>query len=1082
MKPKKNKSDNKKSAKINKQASASAKAKNKTVKTASSKTSKPPTETDYLASTFKYSDDVIIITDAEGKIEYTNPAFEKITGYKQKEILGKNPSLLNSGCLDDSFYLDLWNTIKNGKSWTGRLINKKKDSTLYSGETNIFPVKNKSGKIIKYISIQKDNCGKKSTDEDLLDKNRLLYYMIEAFTYPMYVIDAENGYVIVANNAAKAQNIKEGLHCSKLDYGLIAKSSTRAKRESPLEVIKKTKEPVYMDFSVMDKSGNIIYRELYDYPILDSNGNVTQIIEYVMDITDRKRSQEELIKLSQAVEQSLNIVMITNNKGIIEYVNPKFTEITGYTFQEVVGQKASSLGEIVPEEKNTFWEILGSEGEWRGEFHNRKKNGGHYWEYASIYAIKNSQNTVTHYIKDAVNISKRKQAEDELKLAKEKAEQANRFKSEFLANMSHEIRTPLNSILGFIELLLMTNLDRQQKDYFDTIKDSSRVLLGIIDDILDFSKIESGRLEIDSVKFYLKHEMEPVVDMFAARAYEKNIELLYFIDPALPEYIFGDPLRIKQVLNNLISNAVKFTHEKGKILVEIRLLNTSEEKCRVLFCVSDNGIGISKKKQGKLFHPFFQADSSISRRYGGTGLGLAISSHLVTAMGGELKFESEENEGSKFHFELEFTDFSKIDIFKRDYNFSNLKCFLFIKHNEDKIQLNNIERYLEAFNIAAEAFSSTKELLKLKFRARNIIFLDCIENTYAEINTIKGILPDMPLILIANRMDLDPIKHIIDNTIKVIYKPVYASKIIGAIIELLYNEKQITQTDSPAEIKRKINFNASALVAEDNAINQKLIILLLKQIGIDADLVKNGADAIEKFQSRKYDIILMDINMPFMDGIEASKKIIEIEKSGGIKHTPIIALTAKSMTGDKEEILESGMDAYLSKPISINKLYGALSPFLKNTEFYAESGASTGTSAKNTKQEINLNHSENFKNERSALSENPDNYDLDGTAMELGVSTDFLTNLISQFIANFDNYYESILKSVRDMDFDSIYKESHKIKGTALNLRLKKLAHYFLQMESNAKNKAQFDYIGTLKIIHAEFELLRKEFFNEPEE
>ncbi len=537
-----------------------------------------------------------------------------------------------------------------------------------------------------------------------------------------------------------------------------------------------------------------------------------------------------------------------------------------------------------------------SEGEWRGEFHNRKKNGEYYWEYASIYAIRNSENVIAHYIKDAVNISKRKEVEKELKAAKEKAEQASRFKSEFLANMSHEIRTPLNSILGFIELLLTTELNRQQKDYFDTIKDSSKVLLGIIDDILDFSKIESGRLEIDNIKFYLKHELEPVVDMFMARADEKDIELLYFFDPSLPEYIFGDPLRIKQVLNNLISNAIKFTPERGKILVEIKLLDMTEN-CRISFSVSDSGIGISKQKQEKIFNAFFQADSSISRKYGGTGLGLTISSHLVEAMGGKLKIESNEGEGSKFYFELVFPEFSGVDIFKRDYNFNNLKSFLFIKNKGEKTQLNNIERYLKAFNIESETFSSIDELNKLNFNTKNIIFLDYFSNTRAEIKKIQEILPEIPLILIANRLDNEFIRPIISKTIKVIYKPVYASKIIGAIIEIVYNEKQQTHPEAPEEKKQKIDFNASALVAEDNAVNQKLIVLMLKEIGIEADVAKNGLEVIEKFNNRKYNIILMDINMPLMDGIEATEKIIEIEKLKKLIHTPIIALTAKVNNG-----------------------------------------------------------------------------------------------------------------------------------------------------------------------------------------
>jgi two-component system, sensor histidine kinase and response regulator len=1032
-------------------------------------------EAEYLASIFEQANDIIIITDTEGNIEYVNPHFEKITGYKREEVLGKKPSLLKSGYHTLNFYKKLWDTISGGSNWSGILINRKKNGSLYHEEANIFPIKNSKGKILKFAAIKRDISERKKAEEEIVKQNRLFSNMIDAFTYPVYVIDANKGDIIVANSAAKAQNIKEGQHHNQINYGSKQSAySGKPPKEYPMEIVKKTKEPVYMDFSDVDEHGNHVYRELYGYPIFDTLGNVIQIIEYIIDITDRKRSQEELIKLSQAVEQSLNIVMITNKDGIIEYVNPKFTEITGFEFQEVVGTKASSLGELAPEEKKLFWETLKTEGEWRGEFHNKMKNGESYWEYASIYAIKNSQDVVAHYIKDAVNISKRKEAEEELKAAKEKAEQASRFKSEFLANMSHEIRTPLNSILGFIELLLTTDLDRQQKEYFDTIKDSSKVLLGIIDDILDFSKIESGKLEIDNIKFYLKHELEPVVDMFVTRADEKHIELLYFIDPSLPQYIFGDPLRIKQVLNNLISNAIKFTPERGKILVEIKLMEMSEN-CHILFSVSDNGIGIPREKQNIIFNAFSQADSSISRKYGGTGLGLAISLHLVKAMGGELKIESEVGKGSRFYFELVINDFSGIDIFKRDYNFENLKCFLFMSSKDEKVQLDNIERYLKAFNIEVETFSSFDEITKFHFKTKNIIFLDYLSNTSADIRKIHDLLPEMPLILIANRMDHEFVTPVTGNVIKVIYKPVYASKIIAAILELVYNEKQQSQPEPQPEKKQKINFNATSLVAEDNSINQKLITLMLKEIGIIADLAKDGFEAVEKYKNMKYDIILMDINMPIMDGIEATTKILEIEKSKNLKHTPIIALTAKSIAGDRESILGSGMDDYLSKPISISKLCGALSQYLKadGPDTKAGSGNTLQPQNKITESAKNIMKTENQKSNPSDFNEK---YDLDGIAGELGIDVEFLSNLIIQFITNFDNYFASILKSVRDLEFNSIYSEAHKLKGTASNLRLKKLADYFLQMELNARDNRPFEYSETLSQVKKEFDSLKTQF------
>ncbi len=896
-------------------------------------------------------------------------------------------------------------------------------------------------------------------------QNRLFDNMIvEAFTFPVYVIDARKGEIIIANSAAKACDINEGGKCSRIKYGLLltgklAKKNSLTKenspaKENPLAKVKKTKKPVRMEFTVFDTEGNNVCREVQSYPIFDARGNLIQIIEYITDITSRKKAQEELVKLSQAVEQSFNIVMITDKNGVIEYVNPKFTEITGYTLHEVIGKSVGFLGEKTHEEEKRFSEILRQQGKWRGEFHARKKNGEYYWEYASIYSIKNLQGDITHYIKDAVNISKRMQAEEELKAAKEKAEQANRFKSEFLANMSHEIRTPLNNILGFIELLLLTELNKTQKDYFDTIKDSSKVLLGIIDDILDFSKIENGKLDVDNIKFYLKHELESVVDMFSVRADEKNIELMYFVDPSLPEYVFGDPLRIKQVLNNLISNAIKFTNETGKIFVEIKLLDITGDYCRILFSISDNGIGIPDDKKDKIFDAFFQADSAITREYGGTGLGLAISSQLVKLMGGELRLESQAGIGSKFYFELTFTEFSGVDIFKRDYSFKNLKSFLYVKDKDDRLQLSNIEKYLKAFNIEVENFSTAEEFGELPLDLHNIIFIDYSSNSRDEIKSILQALPDIPVILIVSRLDKGFNAPIAGKITKVIYKPIYASKIIGAIIDILYNNKEQTaNAEKNDEEVRRASFSADALVAEDNAINQKLITLMLKEIGVEAFIVSNGLEVINNFEKKRFDVILMDVNMPVMDGIEATAKILGIEKIKGMKHTPIVALTARTIRGDREILINSGMDDYISKPISINKLYSTLYPFLKNSQ----------NSVRN-----NNKHSESCN--AKAL------YDLNGTANELGVDIEFLKNLVEQFILNFEDYFIIISRSVKEMDFDTICFEAHKLKGTASNLRLKELAAHFSEIETNARKRNKINYKELLDVISNEFKLLKENF------
>ena len=307
--------------------------KSKKSKTVTQVEKRSNTEARHLLSAIEQSNEMVLLADLDGKIEYINPYFEKITGYKRSEIIGKTPGVLKSGFQNQKFYNDLWKTISSGASWNGLFINKKKDGSLYSEEANIFPIKDDEGKIIKYAAFKRDISIRKQVEEHILQQNKFYNNMIEAFTYPVYVIDVKKSEILVANSAARAVNISEGLACKDINY-TTGGSPVFSYKDYPLEKIKKTKKPVQLEYAASDENGNIVYKELYGYPIFDADGNVIQIIEYIIDITDRKKSQEERVKLSQAVEQSLNIVVITDKDNIIEYVNPKFTEITGFNFRK----------------------------------------------------------------------------------------------------------------------------------------------------------------------------------------------------------------------------------------------------------------------------------------------------------------------------------------------------------------------------------------------------------------------------------------------------------------------------------------------------------------------------------------------------------------------------------------------------------------------------------------------------------------------------------------------------------------------------------------------------------------------------
>ncbi|SMC10096.1 ATP-binding protein [Nitratiruptor tergarcus] len=513
--------------------------------------------------------------------------------------------------------------------------------------------------------------------------------------------------------------------------------------------------------------------------------------------------------------------------------------------------------------------------------------------------------------------------------AKEAAEEANKAKSMFLANMSHEIRTPLNGIMGFTELLKNTNLSEEQRDFVNIIEKSSENLLEIINNILDFAKIESNKIELESVVFEPIAEFENAVEVYAPKAAEKNIDLACFVDPKLEKPLKGDPTKIKEVLINLISNAVKFTPKGGEIVVEIRKLGEKDSYAVIQFEVRDTGIGIPKDKKDKIFEAFSQADISVTRKYGGTGLGLTISSEFVKLMGGELKIESEENKGSRFYFTLELEE---IPILQESYKdrFSSLKVAFYAPQDHPKTQNRFIAEYMKFFGVQFLQNSDIKEILAQKER----INFALIDYDFAKDKTINSLVRDkIPVALIAKVTYKKKIEEFTGKIIKNIYEPANFTKLKQLIEYYLQNSKNLQQKTEILASTGAIKFHAKALVAEDNSINQKLIKKTLEDFGLEVDLADNGLEALEKFKTNKYDIVFMDIQMPVKDGVEAMQEIHLYEKEMHLIPTPIIALTAHALKGDRERFMEKGFDEYITKPINRKDIETILKAFLPDKKY-----------------------------------------------------------------------------------------------------------------------------------------------------
>lgn len=513
---------------------------------------------------------------------------------------------------------------------------------------------------------------------------------------------------------------------------------------------------------------------------------------------------------------------------------------------------------------------------------------------------------------------------EKLKNAKQKAEEATEAKSTFLAKMSHEIRTPMNGLYGYMDLLSETELDSQQKEYLETAKESFKILLNLINSILDLSKIEANKIILEHIDFNLHGLFENVASYMAYSAQMKGVNLNLFIEESVPEFACGDPTRIEQIANNLLSNAIKFT-KKGEIKIILSADKLTDENFRLKANFSDTGIGISKENLAEIFESFVQADSSTTRNFGGSGLGLAISNKLANIMGGKIKVDSEKGKGSTFKLKIMLgkcknttDETSKIN---------SKSCIIVMAKESDKTCIDFTEMYLKRLNIESKRISNPCDVIFYDEKDIDFIILDDNkENTQNDINSIRNNseYANKTIILL---MKIGEHSDLNQSNIKKLYKPVKFRQLKGLINNQDETDEK-TQTSTLYKSEETKDFsNKKILLVEDSEINQNLILTILGREGFNCDCATNGEEAIDSCKLNKYDLILMDCQMPIMDGYQATKEIRKLEKEKNI-HTPIIALTANAMSEDKEKCKAAGMDSFLSKPVRKKDLLDAIKQFI----------------------------------------------------------------------------------------------------------------------------------------------------------
>ena len=896
----------------------------------------------------------VVITDVAGRIEHVNPTFTRVTGYRAEEVLGKNPRLLKSGETPAETYADLWATILRGEVWRSEIRNRRKSGELYWGAISIAPVTDEAGEVTHFVAMTEDITEVKENDEALREARERNALILDSAGEGIFGLDLDGRVSFVNPAAAKMLGYEVEEIVGQAMHALVHHTypdGTPYPREQ-CYMYKTAHQGVShtIDDEVLwRKDGSAIEVEYTAVPMREQGALVGTVVMF-KDITERK-AQQELLRAREEqfrtlMESAPDPLVIVDRRGVITMVNRRAEEVFEYPREELVGQSVELLvperlrGGHVAKRDAYLHDPRGVPMSTRagGELYARAKSGREFPIEASLSPIEaESGLLVATSIRD---ITERKRGEDALREAKELAEEATRAKSDFLANMSHEIRTPMNAIIGMSHLALGTELDRKQRNYIEKVHRSAESLLGIINDILDFSKIEAGKLDMEAVAFRLEDVMDNLANLVGLKAEERGVELMFRLEPELPTALVGDALRLGQVLTNLGNNAVKFTEAGGEIEVAVALSEQDEEQALLHFSVRDSGIGMSEEQQGKLFQSFSQADSSTTRKYGGTGLGLAISKRLTEMMEGEIWVESAEGEGSTFHFTARLGK-QQGAVSPRRSVAGDLGALRVLVVDDNATSREILAQMLAGFGMRVDQAGAGETAIALLEEADEgepyqLVLMDWKMPGLDGIETTRAIqherslehVPTVIMVTAYGREEAQAAAEGVDLA-GFLTKPITPSTLLDAILVAMGRDavaegRGAGRQEEAHEAIAKLR-GAKVLLVEDNEVNQELALELLVNNGISVQVADDGQQALELLAGEGFDGVLMDCQMPVMDGYTATR---EIRQQPRFKELPVIAMTANAMAGDREKVLEAGMNDHIAKPINVNEMFQTMARWI----------------------------------------------------------------------------------------------------------------------------------------------------------
>jgi len=917
---------------------------------------------------------------------------------------------------------------------------------------------------------------RESIEENLKINQAKLQAILDNTSSAIYIYDLEGRYILVNKQFEKLFHRSAQEVIGKKPYEVLPKKLAEEMIQNNLKVLQ-SRMPILVEEKISIKDSNNFYITNL-FPIFSQAGMPYAIGGISSDITEMKRIHETLreseerlgLALKSAEAGTWNWNTISNVMTWDDYIHHLYGLNPGTfpsTFEEFLTLvHHHDRAKVIQSVKKS----LSNGTEYEAEFRIIRPDGTLHYIANKGKVFRNTMGKAIRMTGVCWDITHRKKAEKELRHAKEIAEalaeqatEASRAKSSFLANMSHEIRTPLNGVIGMTGLLLGMQLSEEQRVYIETIRISGEALLSVINDILDFSKIESGRMELENMDFALHPVIDDAIEIAAAQAHKKKIAIGAYLEPNVPEWFKGDSSRIRQVLSNLLANAVKFT-EHGEVSLTIRFLQKENKEVTLLFEVNDTGIGISQEVKERLFQPFSQGDRSTSSKYGGTGLGLAISKRLVEIMGGVLNVESVPGRGSKFSFTIKLEECESPESNNEYEIVPGLQGARILCVDDNAINREITQRQLESWKLKCDLASNAGEGLSLLKKSM-------IDKTPYQLVMVDSLMPGMdglefiqvmrelkeiayvPIILLSSlgkKFTSEELKEL--DIALCLNKPIRQSKLYNSIVAVLTNKHELNvdlnQKKSNIFVEKK---RARILLAEDNTINQQVALRILDKLGYRADVVENGLEVLRTIQEIPYDIILMDCQMPEMDGYTTTGEIRKLEQNT-LKHMTIIAMTAYALKGDRDKCLAAGMDDYISKPISIKVLSETLERWL------------TGIESRDWPEQT-----------ETLVSDNHAIIDMVRIKDIFGNDTTAIYEFMQSFVESTSELLTDLKKAIAEKNNNLAKELFHRLKGSAGNSGIMPIHALCLKAEEQV-SQFEWDAVGECYVsIEKVFEKLKEE-------